>query len=143
MQFAVVGIIGFIVDASILTLLFNILDYNLYASRLCSFACATIATWLLNRLYTFRAQIPAEQSKGKEYSRYLIVQTGGALLNLLVFVLVIWLVPQLKSIAVIPLAIGAFFGLVFNYTGSHYWVYTSRNVDTSTGTKIQSIKDNN
>ncbi len=123
MQFALVGIVGFIVDASLLTLLFNVLDYNLYLSRLCSFSCATLTTWLLNRLYTFRMQIPLEQSKGQEYSRYLMVQIVGALLNLLVFVFVIWLIPQLKSIAVIPLAIGAFFGLVFNYTGSHYWVY--------------------
>ncbi len=128
-RFAVIGALGFVVDASILTLLFNVLDYNLYIARLISFSMATLVTWLLNRLYTFHAHIPVINSKSKEYGRYLAVQIGGALINLLVFVVVIALLPQLEKIAVIPLAIGALFGLLFNYTCTHYWVYKKVNHD--------------
>lgn len=126
LAFSLIGGIGFIVDASVLTLLFNGLDINVFLSRACSFSAATLVTWQLNRAYTFKAHIPVINSKSREYGRYISVQVGGALLNLAVFSIVIFYVPDLRSIVVIPLAIGAVFGLVFNYLGTHYWVYNEK-----------------
>jgi len=54
LRFALVGTIGFVVDASVLRLVVAIFAINLYAGRLVSFLAAATVTWLLNRTFTFR-----------------------------------------------------------------------------------------
>ncbi len=51
--FAVVGAVGFLVDAGVLTALVNGLGANPYAARAVSFPAAVTATWWLNRRWTF------------------------------------------------------------------------------------------
>lgn len=121
--FGLVGAIGFVVDGGILTLLSQRFGVNIYLSRLFSFTSATIATWLLNRTLVFKAQERDAQKKRREYGRYFVVQIGGALLNLGIFSALIKAAPSLESIPVVPLAVGAVFGMLFNYSGSRYWVF--------------------
>lgn len=123
LSFVIIGAIGFVIDATILTLLLHSSDLTLLSSRIFSFSGATFVTWLLNRTYTFKLNTKKTIYKGLEYLKYISVQLFGALLNLLVFITIIWLQPDLISIPVIPLAIGAFFGLLFNYLATYYWVY--------------------
>lgn len=121
--FGLVGAIGFVVDGGILTLLSQRFGVNIYLSRLFSFTSATITTWLLNRTLVFKAQALDAQKKRREYGRYFVVQIGGALLNLGIFSALIKAVPSLETIPVVPLAVGAVFGMLFNYSGSRYWVF--------------------
>ena len=121
--FAVVGGVGFIVDGGLLTLLSQYFQLDVYFSRLISFSAATLTTWLLNRALVFKSKRGASTRKSAEYGRYLCVQVVGAAANLGVFTLVIAAYFPLKSVPVIPLAIGAVFGLLVNYTGSRYWVF--------------------
>ncbi len=121
--FAAVGGAGFVVDASILTILSQVLGVNIYESRVISFSAATLATWFLNRTFVFQRQALSPRSRSAEYVRYLLVQTGGALLNLAVFSVLIEWIPPLRFYPVVPLAAGAAVGLVFNFTGSRYWVF--------------------
>lgn len=121
--FGLVGAIGFVVDGGILTLLSQRFGVNIYLSRLFSFTSATIATWLLNRTLVFKAQERDAQKKRREYGRYFVVQIGGALLNLGIFSALIKASPSLETIPVVPLAVGAVFGMLFNYSGSRYWVF--------------------
>ena len=58
-----------------------------------------------------------------EYGRYLATQVIGALANLLVFIVLIELIPQLAATPVVPLAVGAVAGALVNYAGSAWWVF--------------------
>ncbi|HYD80942.1 MAG TPA: GtrA family protein [Paucimonas sp.] len=127
--FGVVGGFGFAVDGGILTLLSQRFGIDIYVSRGISFSIATVATWLLNRRLVFKMETAGATPKGREYGRYLLVQTGGALLNLGVFSALIRAYPSLHAIPVVPLAVGAVFGLALNYSGARFWVFKP----TSTG----------
>ncbi len=112
------------VDGTILTFLSVGMGVNIYVSRLISFTLASFTTWLLNRKHTFRKldSLPGI-SRTREYIRYVIIQIGGALLNLGIFM---WLVaenPALQAMPIIPLAVGAGVALVFNFLGARIWVY--------------------
>jgi putative flippase GtrA len=81
---------------------------------------------MLNRSLVFAVVAVPVGGKRGEYSRYFAIQAVGALLNLAIFSLLIFEHPLLESIPLIPLAIGALFGLLFNYGGARYWVFRGR-----------------
>jgi len=119
--FVLVGVIGFVVDATILTLLMTGPGLDHYSSRAISFTAAVTVTWYLNRRWVFDRR--AVTMRGREYSAYVLVQIVGAVINLAVFVLVIELVPGLVKTPVVPLAVGAIAGLLFNFTASSTLVF--------------------
>ncbi len=118
-RFALVGGVGFLVDATVLTLLVNGMGYGHYASRAVSFTLAVTVTWLLNRRWVFGAGPPTR----REYSGYFVVQLSGAVINLGVYVLLIELVPRLAAIPVLPLAAGAVVALLSNFLLVQRFVY--------------------
>ena len=120
-RFAVVGSAGFLVDASVLSILIQLADMDLYSSRTISFLLAVSLTWYLNRTWTFGTT--KNKRQGKEYIRYTLVQVAGALINLGVYVYCIETVEQMARYPVIPLAIGALTALVFNYFFSKKLVF--------------------
>jgi putative flippase GtrA len=127
LRFAVVGAIGFVVDAGILTWLVSLLAWNVYAARAVSFGVAVFVTWLVNRSWTFaRKGAAAVAHAGAEYARYLTVQVIGALANLGVFVAALAVWPRLVAYPVVPLAIGAVAGLLVNFVGARTWVFAHR-----------------
>jgi len=127
LYFVFVGGVGFVVDGGVLTLLSQFFEFDIYLSRLWSFSTATLITWRLNRTLTFQHDADPSMQKRVEYGRYLLVQTSGALANLAVFSLIIEIHQPMKAIPIVPLFIGAIFGLIINFTGSRYWVFRKRN----------------
>lgn len=124
LSFAVIGGIGFAVDAGVLTVLSVSLGLNIYAARLCSFLLATLATWWLNRTHTFDVKPCGElAAHANEYARYVSVQAGGGLINLAVFATLVLFEPRLKAIPVLPLAVGSGVASFWNYFGARLWVY--------------------
>ena len=121
--FALVGVVGFAIDSGVLSLLVHVLELNIYVCRGVSFASAVTVTWLLNRTLIFHVGGGAPRRSG-EYGRYLGVQIVGALVNLGVFWAMLNEFPQLKSTPIVALAAGAVFGLLVNYAGSKYWVFS-------------------
>jgi putative flippase GtrA len=119
--FAVVGAIGFLIDASILTLLMTGVGLDHYTARAVSFAVAVTSTWYMNRRWVFDRK--SVQMSGREYSSYVVVQIVGATINLLVFVAAIEFIEALRNIPVIPLAMGAAVALLFNYGASSRFVF--------------------
>jgi putative flippase GtrA len=119
--FALVGAVGFLVDAGILTALMTGYGFGPYAARAISFTAAVTTTWYLNRRWVFDRQ--AVPLSGREYFSYVTVQVIGALINLLVFVVAIELVTSLRDIPVVPLAIGAGVALLFNFGASSRFVF--------------------
>lgn len=128
LKFGMVGAVGFLIEAVVLTLLYKEYAFNVVLARTVSFSLATLATWLLNRSFTFAEEKSLNLSKRKEYIFYLAIQSGGAVLNFLVFILLIMILPYLKAIPIIPLAAGAVFGFLFNYIVLKRWVYRTGQV---------------
>ncbi len=127
--FAFVGSVGFVIDAGILTILANDFSINLYVARAISFPVASFATWMLNRMFTFKNITGNIDAHSAEYLRYMLVQMGGGVINLLVFAILVTIYTSLRAQPVLPLAIGAVFGLAFNFVGARYWVYPPRERD--------------
>lgn len=121
-RFGLIGGLGFLVDGGILTLLNTWLLINVYVARAISFSIATVVTWYLNRSFTFKVHKARNASK-KEYMHYLIVQIGGGLLNLLVFMTLLHFFSWMNEFPILPLALGAIFGMFFNYFFSRIWVF--------------------
>ncbi len=120
-RFIVVGAIGFVVDGGILTLLHSLYDFSLLHARLVSFAAAVTATWYLNRQHTFRASKDAQAIH--EWGRYAVVNSIGALLNLGLF---LWLVYQFSVLAawpIVPLAMASAVALVVNFFASRHLAF--------------------
>ena len=126
LRFALVGVIGFALDAGILSVLVSMLGFNPYAARAISFTIAVFGTWLINRHWTFGERQLARPGVGSEYMRYMAVQILGAASNLCVFVFALRRDPSLLRYPVIPLALGAAVGLVVNFVGSRVWVFADR-----------------
>jgi len=126
LAFIVVGGLGFVTDALVLTLLVSVLVVNVYLARALSFVPATLVTWLLNRSWAFRASAAPANERQREYLKYFVVQTGGVLVNFAVFSLMVALLPALRAYPVIPLAVGSLFGLVVNYSGARWWVFVAQ-----------------
>ena len=120
-SFTTVGIVGFVVDASILSALVHIGEWPHYAARALSFAAAVSVTWYMNRRWVFSRTNDAT----REYGAYLAVQAAGAAINLGTYATVIFLYPSLARVPVVPLAAGAALALVFNYAAAVRWVFAA------------------
>jgi len=118
-RFIIVGGIGFLVDGGILTLLTS-QGISIFTARLISFLLAVSVTWLLNRSWTFVAD---SYTGPREYFFYFLIQAFGAIINLSIFYLLIFGIPDLKRILLIPLALGAGVSLIFNFIVSKYFIF--------------------
>jgi putative flippase GtrA len=122
LRFCLVGLFGFAIDGGLLYLLVDN-GSDPYLARAITFPIAVSATWYLNRHWAFgiRSNVPG---KGRDYRRYLLVQTVGALGNYLVYALLLVVLGLTARDALIALAVGALAGLAINYTGSRWWVFS-------------------
>jgi putative flippase GtrA len=119
-RFALVGAVGFGVDAALLQLLVGAAGWSPFAARAVSFPAALSATFLLNRAWTFGAlRMPA----GRAYGTYGAIQALGALINLAVFSACLLAAPLLYERPVVALGIGAIVALLFNFAASRRLVF--------------------
>jgi putative flippase GtrA len=118
-KFGVIGGLGFIIEASIITLVVHHWNWNPIEARIISFPSAVLATWWLNRKYNFRSK----NNLIAEGSSYFVTQLVGALSNLAVFVLCVSIYPLFAALPVAGLALGAAAGLLVNFTLSHFFVF--------------------
>jgi len=122
--FAASGAIGFLVDATILTLLMGMASLSPIAARAISFPAAVTVTWLVNRRHAFAGR--GLDNLRLEYSGYLAIQLVGALLNFWVFVACLKAWPPLVELPVVALAAGAAVAFAFNFAASQATLYSSR-----------------
>ena len=120
-RFGLVGTLGFMTDASVLTLLVRVAGWGPYESRPTSFLAAITLTWSLNRVFTFYQR--AGTNRRREYGRYLLVQLVGALINFAVYVVVLQSYPALERYPVLPLAAGAIVAMSFNFVGVRWFAF--------------------
>lgn len=122
--FSAVGVVGFVVDAAVLTVLSTGFGFNVYLARCVSFSTAVVVTWFLNRTYVFGEAVVSERGKFAEYGRYLGIQIVGAMINLAVFAALLVAYPRLEAVPIVPLAAGSLVALVFNFAGAGWLVFT-------------------
>ncbi len=120
MRFALVGALGFVVDASVLEAMI-FLGMNPIAGRVVSFPVAVFATWIANRSFTFPDKI--EQSPVREASTYVAVQLVGGAANFAVYSALVHSVQVCADWPILALAFGAVAGLTINYLGSKHIVF--------------------
>ncbi|MEM9705317.1 MAG: GtrA family protein [Pseudomonadota bacterium] len=119
-RFACVGGVGFSTDGGILWALTST-GVDPYLARVFSFPVAVVATWWLNRQWTFASARPA--SMKQQIKRYFATQIVGVLSNYVVYsgyLMVAGVSP--KNIA-IGFFLGAVLGMFVNYFGSRLFVF--------------------
>jgi putative flippase GtrA len=119
-KFGVVGGTGFAIEAVLMTVLTHF-GWTPWQARIPSFLTAVLATWVLNRTYTFAGR--GLERRSVEALFYIGIQLCGAGVNLAIFALCLLQWPRLLQMPVIPLAIGASGGFAFNFLASNAWLY--------------------
>jgi putative flippase GtrA len=121
LAFGVVGTLGFLVDAGVLTLVLAVSDLGYYWGRLLSFLAAATVTWALNRRYTFGT---AEKSRRlAQWARFLLVNSGGGLVNYATYAALIAASALVRDWPVLGVAAGSIAGLLVNFTFSKWLVF--------------------
>ncbi|HZK55074.1 MAG TPA: GtrA family protein [Desulfosporosinus sp.] len=123
LKFGVVGTIGFFADSGVLLLLLHI-GLNPYWGRLGSFLVAVSCTWVLNRKFTFNAK--KTTTLGTEWTKYLMANSMGAILNYGVYALLLYNVEFVAQWPVLGVAAGSIVGLLANYINSSVFVYGNK-----------------
>lgn len=111
LRFALVGTIGFVVDASVLRLVVAIFAINLYAGRLVSFLAAATVTWLLNRTFTFRHNGP----RASQWLRFIGANALGAGVNFGTYATMITAWPVAREYPTIAVGCGSLAGMGLNF----------------------------
>jgi putative flippase GtrA len=119
--FCIGGVIGFVVDASILRLLVSGLHMDAYVARLFSFLIAATSTWLWNRHNTFRGT--RRYGLFGEWARYLFAMSGGFAVNYGTYALLYTFFELVQRYPELGVAAGSVSGLAVNYVSSRWWIY--------------------
>jgi putative flippase GtrA len=121
LRFAMVGTVGFVTDASLLTALVHLAGWGPYESRPVSFVVAISVTWLLNRVFTFARR--AGPDRRREYLRYVAVQGVGVSINFAVYAALLSALPPLMNYPAVALAAGSLAAMTFNFVGVRWLAF--------------------
>ena len=119
LRFAIVGAIGFAIDAGLLAGLYHGAGIDPFSSRLVSISASAFTTWRLNRSLTFSA---SELSQASEGFRYALVAAATAGFNYLVYALLLLGFRGLPPIVAAVLATLA--AMFFSYAGYSRFVFS-------------------
>ncbi|KOA72544.1 GtrA family protein [Pantoea sp. CFSAN033090] len=123
--FVFVGVIGFVVDSSLLYILKN--EFGLYISRGISFFFAVITTWGLNKLITFK-NMHSGLPVWHEFLHYLKLMLIGGCVNYCAYAAAISLSVIIQGYPVIAVALGSLAGLFVNYLTSKYFLFKNAKI---------------
>ena len=116
-RFLAVGVGGLSVDIAILWMMEQAGIGHVLA-RVVSLSVATLATWALNRQFTFG---DSGRAAGREFGRYAVVALAAQSVNFAIFVGVCAIWPHLNhSLAAI---VGAVIATGFSYTGQRFFTF--------------------
>ncbi|CAN5170372.1 hypothetical protein BH10PSE16_BH10PSE16_06820 [soil metagenome] len=121
LRFGLVGTVGFLVDAGLLHALVSLAGWGPIHARIVSFPVAVMATWLLNRNFTFDQA--SKGNAGRSLARYVAVSLGGASVNFFIYTALVLSVASMAARPIEPLAIASIAALAFNYLGSKHFAF--------------------
>lgn len=117
LRFLLVGVGGLMVDIGVLILLESF-GLHKAVARAASLGVATLATWALNRQFTFGE---SGRRKHREFGRYALVAAVAQSVNYLAFLGISDLLPHWPHAAVA--FIGAVLATAFSYTGQRFFTF--------------------
>ena len=120
-RFLLAGSVGFVVDAGVLHLLLWYTPVGPFIGRAVSIPSALLATWILNRNFTFGH---SDRSLAAEGFRYGSVGLTSAMLNYAVFSSLLMTEPSLRPI--IALTLGSAAATTFSFFGYSRFVFRHR-----------------
>ncbi|WP_299790753.1 GtrA family protein [uncultured Shewanella sp.] len=123
LKFLMVGGGSFVVDMLLFLYLSQHLAWPMVQARVMAFFVALTLTWMGNRLFTFSDR--KRRPKGEQFVMAVILACGAASVNLGVFYLLSELSRPTEVTAPIYLASGVLSGLVVNWLGSNYLVFSN------------------
>ncbi|MFZ2102470.1 MAG: GtrA family protein [Oricola sp.] len=118
-SFAVAGGTGFLVDASVLTLLLKFTPLGPFSARVFAIAAAMLTTWAINRTVTFGK---SGRHVVKEGARYGFVALIGAALNYAIYSGLLLAAPGVIT-PLMALVIAVAVVTVFSYLGYSRFVF--------------------
>ena len=118
-RFGFVGVIGFIIDTAAVYGFRGSL--GLYGAGLIAYLFAASATWLLNRIWTFRGQGTAPAHR--QWAMFLATNLVGFVLNRGTYAMLVTFVPLAAAQPVIATAAGALAGMFANFSLSRRVVF--------------------
>lgn len=119
-QFAMAGVLGFVVDASVLYLCLWA-GSGYFAGRVVSFLCAVFATWRVNRRYAFADA--RERSAVAEFVHYLTAMALGGCVNYAVYSAVVLVAPVHALTPLLAVAAGSGVAMCLNFVSAKLWVF--------------------
>lgn len=125
------GTIGFLIDTVVFTLV-DALIGNPYISRIISYLFAATGTWFLNRRFTFAA---SGLSIWREWSSFLVLQSGGGIVNYAVFAWLITMFGFFASYPVAAIAAGSIAGMGVNFATAKFLIFERNENKTDTDRK--------
>ncbi len=126
LRFAIVGTLGFAVDAGVLALALHSGLAGFHAGRCLSFLAAASFTWALNRRFTFADGAAPRGGRGAQWARYVVAMSAGAAVNYAVYALVLHMLGYTALIAPLAVAAGSIAGLGVNFTAARHLVFAQR-----------------
>ena len=116
-KFAVVGIIGTIIDVSVLVFLKEVVGLNVYVANCISFSTAVINNYVLNSYWTFSDQ---EKQPKKQFIQFFIVSVIGLVLSEL---LLAFFHDVLGLYYLIAKCLGILVVLFWNFFANRFWTF--------------------
>jgi putative flippase GtrA len=124
LRFALVGASGFVVDTTVLILLFEVAAVELLLARSIAFVVAASSNWILNRLFTFADACRAGR-KSSQWGRFLVSAILSAIPNLGIFYLLMLFLPEVLPAILFAMCCGILAGYACNYQLARLWVFKS------------------
>jgi putative flippase GtrA len=125
--FALVGTLGFVVESSTILSLVLYAQASPMSAKFIAFPIAVLVTWILNRYLTFTTG--RKNRPLSELFKYFQTAIGGMLVNLLAFFTVLTINQNAIIVIFFATASGALAGLLVNYLGCSYFVFSKTKAD--------------
>ena len=124
LRFGVVGVIGFVVDAMVLTAGIAV-GTGPWLGRVGSYVAAASTTFALNRVWTFKAAVrpTGKAAAARQWALFLLVNLVGFACNYGTYALLIGNVPLVANHPVLGVAAGSLAGLVGNFLLTRHFVF--------------------
>jgi putative flippase GtrA len=128
LRFVSAGAVGFGVDSLLLLTLVHGAGWEPMPAQLVAFAVALLATWLINRMWTFRTTASDKSARGigAEFLGYCGVQLTGAAANFAIYATIVAVTGHSAAQLLVALAVGSAAGLAINYLGARKFVFARK-----------------
>lgn len=128
-RFAAVGLLGFITDAGLMSVISSHAGVSPLVARGISFPVALGLTWALNRLWTF--EHGRSREKVRQYGLYLFAQVCGFAINYGCFTLLVTGSAWWRANPVLAVSVGAFLSMIVTFALSRRYAFSPVRTETT------------